>query len=52
MKLIIFGATGTIGRHLVDQALSQGHRVTAFARKPLAHDLDHRDLTRHAGDVL
>ncbi len=52
MKLIIFGATGTVGRHLVGQALAQGHRVTAFARKPLALKLDHRDLTRRAGDVL
>ncbi len=52
MKLIIFGATGTIGRHLVDQALSQGHQVTAFARQPLALKLDHQDPTRQAGDVL
>lgn len=52
MKLIIFGATGTIGRHLVDQALSQGHRVTAFARNPSTLALDHRNLTRRAGDVL
>ncbi len=28
MKLIIFGATGALGRHVVDQALAQGHRVT------------------------
>jgi len=52
MKLIIFGATGTLGRHLVEQALSQGHQVTAFARKPSALKLDHPDLTRQAGDVL
>ncbi len=52
MNLIIFGATGTVGRLLVDQALSQGHRVTAFARRPSALKLEHRDLTRQAGDVL
>ena len=52
MKLIIFGATGTIGRRLVDQALSQNHRVTAFARQPLALKLDHRNLIRQVGDVL
>ena len=52
MKVIIFGATGTIGRHLAEQALIQGHQVTAFARKPLALKLDHRGLTRQAGDVL
>lgn len=32
MKLIIFGATGTVGRHVVEQALRQGHEVTAFTR--------------------
>ena len=52
MKLIIFGATGTVGRHLVDQALSQGHQVTAFSRKPSALKLDHQNLTRRAGNVL
>ncbi|USG60590.1 SDR family oxidoreductase [Sneathiella marina] len=34
MKVTIFGATGTIGRFLVDQALMQGHEVTAFTRSP------------------
>jgi len=52
MKLIIFGATGTVGRQLVDQALSQGHHVTAFARRPLMLKRDHPNLTRQAGDVL
>ena len=52
MKLIIFGATGTVGRHLVAQALSQGHRVTGFARRPSALEADHPHLTRRAGDVL
>lgn len=52
MKLIIFGATGTVGRHLVGQALANNHQVTAFARNPAALELDHPNLTRHAGDVL
>ena len=52
MKLIVFGATGSIGRHLVVQALSQNHQVTAFARTPSALKLEHRDLTRISGDVL
>lgn len=34
MHLAIFGATGHTGRHLVDQALGAGHRVTALARDP------------------
>ena len=34
MKVIIFGASGGTGQHLVQQALNQGHTVTAFARRP------------------
>ncbi|MDJ1504717.1 SDR family oxidoreductase [Xanthocytophaga agilis] len=34
MKLIIFGATGSVGSQLVKQALEQGHSVTAFTRSP------------------
>ncbi len=52
MKLVIFGATGSVGRHLVQQALGQGHEVTAFARRTSALDADKRNLTLHAGDVL
>lgn len=32
MKIIVFGATGTLGRHVVIEALEQGHEVTAFTR--------------------
>ena len=31
-KIIVFGATGTVGQHLVSQALADGHQVTAFTR--------------------
>jgi len=34
MKIIIFGASGRTGRHLIEQALELGHDVTAFARAP------------------
>ncbi|MGB5354037.1 MAG: SDR family oxidoreductase [Woeseia sp.] len=34
MNLIIFGATGATGQNLVQMALAQGHRVTAFVREP------------------
>jgi putative NADH-flavin reductase len=32
MKIAIFGATGKVGRHLVDQALQRGDEVTVFVR--------------------
>lgn len=51
MKLIIFGATGSVGRHLVLQALEQNHQVTAFARNPQALEISHPRLTLYAGDV-
>jgi uncharacterized protein YbjT (DUF2867 family) len=34
MKVLILGSTGSIGRHLVPQALFLGHEVTALVRDP------------------
>jgi putative NADH-flavin reductase len=34
MNILVFGATGATGQHLVKQALGQGHTVTAFVRNP------------------
>ncbi|MBT9313229.1 NAD(P)-dependent oxidoreductase [Leptothoe kymatousa] len=52
MKLVIFGATGSVGRQVVDQALDQGHRVTAFARHVDNLDMQHPSLTLVQGDVM
>lgn len=51
MKLIVFGATGGTGRHVVEQALARGHEVTAFARTPGRLGIQHPQLTLHQGDV-
>jgi uncharacterized protein YbjT (DUF2867 family) len=32
MDLLILGGTGFLGRHLVEAALGEGHRVTLFNR--------------------
>lgn len=34
IHITVFGATGSVGRHVVTQALALGHRVTAFTRRP------------------
>ena len=52
MKLIIFGSTGGTGRHVVTQALEQGHDVIAFARNPESLDQKHEKLQVLKGDVL
>ncbi len=51
MNVIVFGATGSVGRLATAQMLDQGHRVTAFARRPERLDIDHSELRRVAGDA-
>ncbi|MEL6920135.1 MAG: SDR family oxidoreductase, partial [Pseudomonadota bacterium] len=52
MKVIIFGATGSVGRLVVEQTLSAGHHATAFARKPQKLDINHPNLSLAAGNAL
>ena len=52
MKVLVFGATGGTGRALVEQALEQGHTVTAFARNPRKIKIVHERLTVAEGNVL
>ncbi len=51
-NIIVFGATGTIGRVAVAELLEQGHTVTAFARSPDRLNLNHPNLRLHAGDAM
>ncbi len=52
MKVLIFGATGTVGRELVTQAFEMGHTVTAFARDPSKLEINHPSLEIIEGDVM
>jgi len=51
MKIIVFGATGTIGQHVIKQAIADGHTVTAFARNTSKIKQHHPRLKKVAGDV-
>jgi putative NADH-flavin reductase len=51
MNVLVFGATGPLGRRVVDRALSAGHRVTVFVRTPGRLD-PHPGLREVTGDVL
>ncbi len=44
LRLLVIGATGGTGRQLVEQALQQGHEVTAFVRDPARFSLQHAKL--------
>ncbi|GAB3015421.1 NAD(P)-dependent oxidoreductase [Spirosoma pulveris] len=52
MQLLVVGATGGTGRQVVEQALEQGHFVTAFVRDPARLPVQHPNLTVVTGDVL
>src|SRR5687768_9163095 len=53
MRLIIFGATGSVGRQLVMQALELGHEVTAFTRNTDSlKEIPNKNLHIRQGDVL
>lgn len=51
MNITIFGATGTIGRLVVEQALADGHEVTAFTRDAARVTARHDRLQVVEGDV-
>jgi uncharacterized protein len=53
MNLIIFGATGMVGRQLVQQALFKGHHVKAFGRNVHTTDyLEKENLTLIQGALF
>lgn len=52
MNVIIFGASGAVGRCLVEQTLAQGYHVTAAVRNPATVEITHERLRVLPCDVL
>ena len=52
MKILIIGATGRVGKLLVEYSLEKGHEVTAFARNISDFPLQSPQLTLFQGDIL
>lgn len=52
MNVVVFGATGSTGRLVVEAALSAGHLVTAFVRDRKRMPLTHPHLRVVKGDVM
>lgn len=52
LEIVIYGATGKIGSHVVQEALDRGHQVTAVSRNPSQITLQHERLTIARGDLL
>jgi putative NADH-flavin reductase len=52
MKLFILGATGGIGRYLLQEGLERGHQVTAYVRSPQKIGSKHERLRVGEGDVF
>lgn len=52
MELLVFGATGSVGRRVVEQGLERGHVVRAFVRDPAGLDVGREGLTVVEGDVM
>lgn len=51
MRILVPGATGMVGRHVVEQALERGHEVTAIARRPESLGLEHPRLSVEPADI-
>ncbi|NLR91742.1 NAD(P)-dependent oxidoreductase [Flammeovirga agarivorans] len=52
-KIVVFGSTGTIGKHVISQSLEKGYQVVAFCRnKEKLQELSHPNLIVMEGNVL
>lgn len=52
LDIIVYGATGEVGTHVVTEALNRGHSVTAVSRNPARIEMRHENLSVVKGDLL
>lgn len=52
MKIALFGASGTLGQRILQEALKRGHEVTALMRQPEKSALHDPRVTLRAANVL
>ncbi|MDH3508493.1 MAG: NAD(P)H-binding protein [Gammaproteobacteria bacterium] len=52
LDIVIYGATGEVGSHIMGEALQRGHRVTAVSRNPASVEMQHSNLSAVRGDLL
>ncbi|MFJ8262646.1 NAD(P)-dependent oxidoreductase [Rummeliibacillus sp. NPDC094406] len=52
MKIVVFGASGRVGQHVVRLALEKGIEVTAFVRTPSKLQISHPFLHIYHGNAL
>jgi len=52
LDIVIYGATGEVGSHIMGEALQRGHRVTAVSRNPAGIEMQHANLSAVRGDLL
>ena len=52
LDIVVYGATGEVGSHVVREALDRGHRVTAVSRNPARVEMRHTNLSVVKGDLL
>ncbi len=52
MKIALYGATGMIGKRILDEALRRGHEVTAVVRAPSEFTEVNQNLFLEKGDIM
>ena len=52
LEILVYGASGKVGTHVVEEGLHRGHRITAVSRDPGRITRAHEYLQVEQGDIL